>query len=212
MATDDLFLRRAVVVGSGVLYWVGVFVQVRRIRRHIGRSPNVKPRGLKEDLLWFGWFLVVAVWIGQPFVAGSEASPGWMRPLASLLNRLELACGVLLLVAGYGGTLWCYAIMGDAWRMGINRREKNPLVTRGPYRVVRHPIYLFQIVMLAGAALLLPTLLSLLALLIHLGCALIKASDEENYLLSVHGDVYRDYLSRTGRLLPKRQGIRTHTT
>jgi protein-S-isoprenylcysteine O-methyltransferase Ste14 len=71
---------------------------------------------------------------------------------------------------------------------------------------VRHPIYLFQIVMLAGAALLLPTVLSLLALILHVVCVWIKAADEEAYLLTVHGDIYREYLSRTGRLIPRLVG------
>ena len=105
--------------------------------------------------------------------------------------------------AGYAGTLWCYAAMGNTWRIGINRREKNPLVTQGPYRVVRHPIYLFQIVMLVGVLLLLPTVLSVSILVIHLLCVLAKSSDEESYLLTVHSDEYRDYLARTGRLFPK---------
>src|SRR6202008_2609531 len=57
--TDDLLLRRILVSFSGLVYWVGVVIQARRIRRHIGRSPNLKPRGLKERLLWAGWFIVI---------------------------------------------------------------------------------------------------------------------------------------------------------
>ena len=163
----------------------------------------MKPRGPKENVLWLGWFLVVVVWLGQPFAIGDGLLPEWLRPAPALLYRATLFFGLALVVAGYAGTLWCYAIMGDSWRMGINRNEKNALVTRGPYGVVRHPIYLFQIVMLAGAALLLPTWLSLLIVLVHVACVLIKATDEESYLLTVHGDAYRDYLSRTGRLFPK---------
>jgi len=57
--------------------------------------------------------------------------------------------------------------------------------------------------LLAGAALLLPTGLSFAILALHLICALIKAVDEENYLKTVHGQAYVDYMTRTGRLLPK---------
>ena len=38
---------------------------------------------------------------------------------------------------------------------------------------------------------------------LHLICALIKAVDEENYLKTVHGQTYLDYMARTGRLLPR---------
>src|SRR6266566_5129750 len=68
MANDGLLLRQAVVFGSGVVYWVGVLVQARRVRRKIGRSPNLRPRSPKEKLLWAGWFLVIAVWLVQPFL------------------------------------------------------------------------------------------------------------------------------------------------
>jgi protein-S-isoprenylcysteine O-methyltransferase Ste14 len=199
---DEFFWRRAVVLGSAVIYWAGVSVNAARVRRQIGRSPNLKPRGTKERLLWCGWFLVIAIWMGQPLIAGSGAWPGFLQPLLSLFHPAGLVLGTALTVAGYAGTLWCYAAMGASWRIGINRREKNQLVAHGPYSLVRHPIYLFQIVMLFGALLLLPGLLSAAALAVHVGCVIVKASDEEDYLLGVHGQDYRDYCSRSGMLLP----------
>src|SRR5258708_17117382 len=154
MTADELLLRRAVVFASGVGYWAGVFIQARRIRRHIGKSPNVRPRGIKEQALWAGWFLVVANWLGQPLIAGSGALPHWLLPIESFSNLPCLLAGIALIAAGYAATLWCYRVMGDTWRMGIDRAEITALVKRRPYRRVRHPIYLFQTVMLAGAALL----------------------------------------------------------
>jgi len=199
--TEDLLLRRAVVFLSAFVYWAGVWIQARRVRKQIGRSPNLKPRGTKEKILWLGWFVVILVWLGQPFLIQREL-PG-LQLASWLLNSFTLASGLILVLAGYGCTLWCYRVMGNAWRIGINPREKNFLVTGGPYGTVRHPIYLFQILMLAGVVLLLPTLCSVLILVIHLVCVFIKASDEESYLRSVHGKDYEEYLARTGRLLPK---------
>jgi protein-S-isoprenylcysteine O-methyltransferase Ste14 len=202
MSTSELLLRQATVFISALAYWAGVGVQARRIRRHIGRSPNVKPRGAKEIFLWVGWILVVLGWMIQPFLVGSASTPPWLRLTTSLPHWLTLIAGGLLIVVGHVGTLQCYAAMGDAWRMGVNRKEKNDLVTRGPYRRVRHPIYLFQVVLLAGAACLLPTVLSLVIMVVHIICVWIKALDEESYLLAVQGQPYRDYMNRTGRLVP----------
>ena len=203
MALDELIFRRAVVLAIALIYWGGVMVLARRIRKRIGKMPNVRPRGAKERVLWMGWMLVVVAWIALPFVAAQGAANGIVRLPSGLLNPLMLAVGLLLICGGYAATLWCYSIMGDTWRMGIDRGEKTALSTRGPYRVVRHPIYLFQIVILAGAALLLPNVLALLILVVHVVCVWFKAADEEAYLLTVHGDDYRDYIGRTGRLLPK---------
>lgn len=203
MQIEDATLRRAVVLGSALIYWAGVFVQTRRIRKRTGRSANSKPRGLKEQLLWVGWFAVIAAWLAMPFIARPAASVAPFEILPALVNRVGLVSGLLLVALGYAGTLWCYAIMGDAWRMGIDRQEKTRLVTRGPYQVVRHPIYGLQVVMLAGVALLLPAPFAFFILALHYLCAWIKARDEEAYLLTVHADEYRSYMRRTGRLLPR---------
>ena len=72
MSVEELQLRRAVVGASGLLYWGGVLIQARRVRKQIGRSPNLKPRGFKERALWLGWFLVILVWVGQPFLVGGD--------------------------------------------------------------------------------------------------------------------------------------------
>ena len=202
MAADDLILNRAVVFGSALVYWSGVWVQARRVRKRIGKSPNVKPRGSKENLLWAGWLVVIAAWVAQPFLTASANHLPWLRFFPLLLHPAGLALGIFLTVLGYAGTLWCYAAMGDAWRMGINKKEQTALITRGPYRWVRHPIYLFQVVMLGGVFLLLPTLLSLLIFFIHLGCVHLKVADEESYLKIVHGKAYGDYVKRTGKLFP----------
>ena len=203
MSADELFWRRVIVSASGLIYWIGVWILARRVRKQIGRSPNLKPRGTKEKILWVGWLLVILVWVGQSIVVRTESSLPGVAFFPALLNLPLFVTGIVLIVGGYACTLWCYAAMGNTWRIGVNKNEKTTLVERGPYRVIRHPIYAFQLVMLAGAALLLPTILSFTILVLHYVCALLKAVDEENYLKTVHGQTYVDYMARTGRLLPK---------
>lgn len=203
MTSEELLLRSVVVCSSGLIYWGGVMIQARRIRKRIRRSPNLKPRGSREKALWLGWFIVILVWIGQPWLVRATATQPGLTLWPILLHPVSLALGLALVVLGYAGTLWTYAAMGDTWRIGIDPKEKTALVSRGPYRRVRHPIYLFQIVMLAGAALLLPTAVSFATLAAHYICVLIKARDEEKYLTAVHGNAYREYLTRTGSLFPR---------
>jgi protein-S-isoprenylcysteine O-methyltransferase Ste14 len=202
MATDGLSLSRAVVFSSAVVYWTGVWFQARRVRRRIGRSTNTRPRGLKEKLLWAGWIFVVVAWLAVPFLsAGGTGLPGTVI-IPSLVHPACRALGLIMMGAGYAGTLWCYVAMGNAWRMGVNRTEKTDLVTRGPYRFVRHPIYLCQVVMVAAIVVLLPSILSLIILVIHLLCVLIKAADEESHLRGLLGQSYEAYCAHTGRWLP----------
>jgi len=188
--------RRIAVTASGLIYWGGVLLQARRVRKKIGRTPNLRPKGTKERALWLGWMVVVVGWIAQPFfVEEGSFSPVAGHPAAGI-------AGLVLIVLGYLATLWCYAAMGAAWRIGIDAGGTNSLVQTGPYRRMRHPIYSFQMLMLAGAALLLPTPLSVAILLLHFALASVKAADEEAHLTRIFGGEYRNYMTRSGRFFP----------
>lgn len=195
------WLRRILVSASGVIYWGGVLLQARRVRRKIGRTPNLRPKGTKETLLWLGWTIVILGWIGQPMLV-SQSSDTWLERWPDAMLPISLVAGVALIVLGYAATLWCYAAMGAAWRIGIDQKGASELIESGPYRSIRHPIYSFQFVMLLGAALLLPTGISLGLLIIHFVCASIKAGDEERHLIQIFGDKYVAYRTRTGKFAP----------
>jgi len=130
--------------GSAVVYWAGVWIQARRIRRRTGRSTNSRPRGTKERLLWQGGSSSSQPGWRCHFLSGRAAALPGVAIISALVHPSFRALGILMMVGGYAGTLWCYAAMGTAWRMGINREEKPTLVMAGPYRVVRHPIYFFR--------------------------------------------------------------------
>jgi protein-S-isoprenylcysteine O-methyltransferase Ste14 len=199
----EIGVNAAIVFGSAVVYWTGVWIQARRIRRRTGRSSNTRPHGTKERLLWAGWFLVVASWLALPFLAVGHPASAGLTLVPGLVHPFGRVLGIVIMGAGYLGTLWCYAAMGNAWRMGINRAEKTELVRRGPYGFVRHPIYLFQVMMVAAIAFLLPSVLACLILAIHIVCVRIKAADEEAHLRTLLGEPYQAYCARTGAWLPR---------
>ena len=122
MSTEEFFWRRAIVSASGIIYWAGVWILARRVRKQIGRSPNLKPRGSKEKILWVGWLLVILVWVGQSFVVKTENAWPGMAFFPALLNLPLFVTGIALVVGGYACTLWCYSAMGNTWRIGINRK------------------------------------------------------------------------------------------
>ena len=79
--------------------------------------------------------------------------------------------------------------------------EARGLVTSGPYRLTRHPIYLGEI--LAGVGLVLPTVFTLHAVVfaIFLGAQIVRTYFEERVLRSTYPQ-YEAYARRTRRLIP----------
>lgn len=205
MNGETLLARQALVCGSGLFYWTAVSVQAARVRRRIGRHPNLKPRGVRERLLWLAWFAVILVWVMQPVVMGRVIGGPLVAVIDPLYGPGSFAAGAVLVVGGQAGTFWCYRALGDAWRVGIRRRERTALVTIGPYARVRHPIYSFQMMILLGVVLLLPTPLSLVALALHGVASGVKARHEEAHLTALHEGAWRAYAARAGRFLPRRR-------
>lgn len=203
MADNYFLLRKILVVASALLYWGSVILNMYRIKRHIGRFPRVEPRGLREKILWLGWFLVIAGWIVQPFIIDARDERGPFYLFSFLMHPIVITGAFIMLIGGYLGTIWCYDVLGDSWMIGIDKRERITLIKHGPYRIVRHPIYLFQIIIFVGTLFLLPTPFSLVLLFILIICVILKTRDEEMYLMSIYGDEYRDYALHTGRFIPK---------
>jgi protein-S-isoprenylcysteine O-methyltransferase Ste14 len=80
--------------------------------------------------------------------------------------------------------------------------EARGLVTRGPYRVVRHPIYLGEILALVGLTVSSGATWSILALVMFVAAQAVRMRLEERALSAAFPE-YELYASRTGRLLPQ---------
>jgi protein-S-isoprenylcysteine O-methyltransferase Ste14 len=64
-------------------------------------------------------------------------------------------------VAGIVAMFGAQLAMGDAWRIGLDETERTGLVTGGPFRLVRNPIYTAMAVVGLGLALMVPNLVAL---------------------------------------------------
>lgn len=135
-----------------------------------------------------GWGLLMALW-------GPEALD--VHPGPPVLAGL----GYALCFAGLAVTMLAQWQMGRSWRIGLNS-EKTELVTHGLYRFSRNPIYLGLLLMVGGLALAAPSGWTALGYaLCHVLFGL-QCRVEEAHLLSVHGEPYRAWASKVGRLLP----------
>jgi protein-S-isoprenylcysteine O-methyltransferase Ste14 len=83
----------------------------------------------------------------------------------------------------------------------MTKREKPDLVTTGPYRYIRHPIYSGIILGLLGTALA-TTLYALIAVAVLAGLFIYSATREERFLAGEFPDAYPPYRARTKMLVP----------
>jgi len=129
--------------------------------------------------------------------------PGWMA-----WSKIGLPDGLRWLGFGIGvvcvlGIYWLFSSIGSGITPTSATREKHMLVTHGPYRWVRHPLYTFGCLLFVTFGMIADNwFIGLLGILAFIAMALRTPKEEAN-LIDKFGNEYRDYMKRTGRFLPK---------
>jgi protein-S-isoprenylcysteine O-methyltransferase Ste14 len=193
-------------------YWARVLRMARKARILCGHSANLIPKEPIGKVTRVIWFPIVALWIALPLIGGlGHAHQWWLRPILYKradwivlpLQWLAAVIGLIALLA----TLRCWKIMGKSWRMGIDPTDAPPLVMRGPYAHMRHPIYAFSTLLMLCTAVAAPMPLMLCVAAVHIVLLRYEARREERFLIRVHGDAYLEYCRGVGRFWPKMPGI-----
>jgi protein-S-isoprenylcysteine O-methyltransferase Ste14 len=111
------------------------------------------------------------------------------------------ALGMVLLLLGLGLAVWARVYLGRNWGMPMTERAEPELVTAGPYRLVRHPIYSGMLLGTLGTALAI-NIYWLIAVAVMGIYFIYSARVEEGNLARSFPDSYPAYRSRTKMLVP----------
>jgi len=100
--------------------------------------------------------------------------------------------------------LWrSHADLGRNWSATLQIRREHSLITDGIYRHIRHPMYAAHLLWAIAQGLLLENWLAGWAfLVISVPFYLLRVPKEEKMMLEQFGQEYRQYISRTGRIIP----------
>lgn len=139
----------------------------------------------------------------------------WLSPLVYLINpywmgwsKLGLPewarwLGVIIGILCVIGIYWLFSSIGSGITPTSATRKQHTLVTSGPYRWVRHPLYTVGSSMFVAFGMMADNwFIAGLGILTFILMA-IRTPKEEANLIEKFGDEYREYMKRTGRFLPK---------
>lgn len=144
--------------------------------------------------------------IGLVLSALLMLAPGWFGPFFGqrFLPESDLLyfAGLALLLAGVYWAFWARHTLGANWSGRVTIKEDHELVTGGPYRLVRHPIYTGVLFAFMGSALALGRVGNLFAIAIMLAIFSYKMRMEEKVLNQHFGAKYADYRRSTKALIP----------
>jgi len=109
--------------------------------------------------------------------------------------------GLAIFVAGLALAVWARLYLGRNWGMPMSQKDEPELVTTGPYRKVRHPIYSGIILAMIGTAVAV-SVYWLIAVALLGAYFIYSAFIEERYMAGQFPDSYPDYKRSTKMLIP----------
>ncbi len=136
------------------------------------------------------------------FILQIPAVKGYVR--YNFLTRPSYALqaiGVVLCAAGVAFAIWARRHLGRNWGMPMTMRTEPELVTSGPYKFVRHPIYTGMLLALLGSAMVSGTVWLAVFVFVLIYFAY-SARTEERLMSEKFPDKYAEYKKRTRMLIP----------
>jgi len=173
-----------IILGVGWLIWVAPFLLIKR--------SASEAQKLDRRARWG----IVLQGIGYSLLFQNRF---WERPVNGW--RSLLAVGLLVLASGLS---WSGArALGRQWRIDAGVNQDHELVTSGPYRLVRHPIYASMLCLLLGTGLMVtPWPLLVVSILVFLLGTEFRIRIEDRLLASIFGNRFEDYRRTTSAYVP----------
>jgi protein-S-isoprenylcysteine O-methyltransferase Ste14 len=172
--------------GVVIAFWVVSAFSVKRTRAQ---------QSLPHRLFYLGLTALAAFLLN-----GTARIFNWNRavlPHAVVTGIL----GDFLVLIGLFVAIWARVTLGGNWSARVTLKENHELIERGPYRLIRHPIYSGLLLMLLGTAVLVRQVGGFVVLVFCLCGFWVKLRQEET-LLTKYLPGYSEYMRRTKALVP----------
>jgi protein-S-isoprenylcysteine O-methyltransferase Ste14 len=165
-----------------IVFWIYWLVSATTSKQSVRSGWRTRMFGVSA----VGVFVIAGVLRG-----GSLAVHSWILG----------AIGAVLFVCGIGLAVWARLHLGRNWGMPMTQRAEPELVTSGPYRLVRHPIYTGLLTAMLGTVLI-NNLLGLIVVALLIAYFYYCGTVEERNLSATFPTAYPEYRSRTKMLIP----------
>ena len=139
------------------------------------------------------------LWVSVTTFMIDPARMAWAAvPLAPSWRWGGVGVGMVAAMA----ELWTLRSLGPNLTDTVVTRQAHTLITRGPYRWVRHPFYDCMVLFTISVALMMANWFVVAMGIVVFAMLAIRSRTEEQKLLDRFGEPYRAYRAATGRFLP----------
>lgn len=180
---------RWILVGTAAL-WVAL-----ELRQSITRRPEAVPAGWASEVLFR---LIVGLGALGAGALSAVARSAMVRP-----TGVADGIGLVLFWSGMALRQWSFHTLGRYFTFTVQASHDQPVITDGPYQLIRHPSYAGLLLVIMAVGLFIGNWLSWLCLTVATtGGLLLRIRVEEAALMEYLGGGYRAYAATHKRLVP----------
>jgi protein-S-isoprenylcysteine O-methyltransferase Ste14 len=173
-------------------YWLISAAKVKDTKQHEGAGASA--------------FRTVVMVVSFALLFWPRASAGWLGERFLPQTEAVAAIGVAVEAIGIALAIWARYCLGANWSRAVTLKEGHELISAGPYKRIRHPIYTGFALGILGTAIFVGEWRGVVAFAVVFIAHYIKARKEEAFLAREFGPAFDAHRAHTGMFLPKLAG------
>jgi protein-S-isoprenylcysteine O-methyltransferase Ste14 len=185
-----------------IFFWIAIVAEMA-IRAPISQKQRKESKSerrvsIQEKILLGLLFLAMF------FIPLAYSATNWLDFANYSLPNWAGWLGVFLLMSALLVFWRSHADLGLNWSPSLEIRTEHKLITNGIFGYIRHPMYASQWIWVIAQPLLLQNWLAgFLNMLVFVVFYYLRVGVEEKMMLDTFGNEYREYMNKTGAIIPK---------
>jgi protein-S-isoprenylcysteine O-methyltransferase Ste14 len=185
-----------------LVYWLAILVEMA-IRAPISKLQR-KEKKSEQRVSSQERSLLGLLFLAMFFIPLVYSTTSWLNFADYSLPVWAGWLGVVLILAALWIFWRAHADLGLNWSPSLEIRNEHKLITNGIFGYIRHPMYASQWVWVIAQSLLLQNWLAgFLSVIVWTIFYSLRVPPEEKMMLDTFGEEYREYMKRTGGVIPK---------
>ena len=193
---DDSFFRLILFLILSALGIIRAYYEILGLIT--GKNISFRENPFKISFLAFGGLAAIVLTLlytisPRVFATRLIELPTWLRWAGAITGVISVAL-----------FFWVHYSLGKNFSSMLHTRDDHKLITSGPYRWVRHPMY--TVFYLIATSFFLLSANWYIGLIWFGGFTFVivtRIESEERVMIEKFGEEYREYMKRTGKFLPK---------
>jgi protein-S-isoprenylcysteine O-methyltransferase Ste14 len=142
--------------------------------------------------------------LGFVSMIGYVINPAWLAWASLSFPVWVRGVGIAVAVLGFTLLQWAQVTLANSWSDTPRMMKEQTLITNGPYRFIRHPIYTAFILILSSTLFISSNwLIGLCWAGMTILEVVSRINFEESLMIEYFGEQYQEYMKQTGKLFPK---------